>query len=270
MNAGIFFNRNYIADNLGNIDRIRSRLEMFNADCRIVEVFGDIDGLDVLFVLGGDGTILTVAAECAKRGVKIVGINYGHLGFLAEFKPDEIDFAVDLACKGDYGTTERSMLNISFNGSSFLALNDLVIQRSTSGVNFSNTVDLRAEINGSTVDNFSSDGIIVSTPTGSTAYSLSAGGSILVPELNAFIMTPICAHSLHSRPVVYCADSVLEIFPLSARTPLNVIVDGRIVGIIDNAQTVKIKKAACCASFITRNDKDFFKELLIKLNIWSK
>ena len=94
------------------------------------------------------------------------------------------------------------MLEIKCGGDTYLALNDLVIQRSTSGNGFSNTVELRAEIDGYIVDNYLSDGIIISTPTGSTAYSLSAGGSVLTPELNAFIMTPICAHSLHSRPVV--------------------------------------------------------------------
>jgi NAD+ kinase len=225
--------------------------------------------LDVLFVLGGDGTILMVATECAKYGVKIIGINYGHIGFLTEYDRENVDDAVHLVCDGNYKTVERSILEVECGGCHFLALNDLVIQRATSGTNFSNTVELRADIDGSTVDNFSADGIIVSTPTGSTAYSLSAGGSILTPDINAFIMTPICAHSLHSRPVVYSDDSILEIFP-HGNTPLNLVVDGRVVGVIAKENTVTIKKSDYKVQFITRDEKDFFKKLLIKLNKWSK
>ncbi len=162
------------------------------------------------------------------------------------------------------------MLEIKVGEKTYYALNDVVLQRSTSGNRFSNTVDLRAEINGSTVDNFTSDGIIVSTPTGSTAYSLAAGGSVMTPDLKAFIMTPICAHSLHSRPVVYSDDSVLKIYQTENGTPLNIVIDGRVIGELTEDAIVVIKKADRYAEFITRNDNDFFKKLLLKLNIWSK
>ena len=169
MNAGIYYNKRYFGDNKIYIDRLKNALAENGAKCRAVESSSDLDGLDVLFVLGGDGTILTIASACALKKVKIIGINYGHLGFLAEFEPEKLDEAVKLVCCGRYEVQRRSMLEITCGNRIFLALNDLVIQRSTSGTNFCNTVNIHAEIDGATVDNFSSDGIIISTPTGSTA-----------------------------------------------------------------------------------------------------
>lgn len=270
MNTGIYFNKNYVSVNRDNIARIKSILADRCIECRTVKSFSDLDGLDVLFVLGGDGTILSVACECAHRGVKIIGINYGHMGFLAEFEPEKLDEAVELVLSQKYCIQKRSMLKIQCGEKYFYALNDLVIQRSTNGENFLNTVNLHAQIDGTTVDNFSSDGIIISTPTGSTAYSLAAGGSVLAPELNAFIMTPICAHSLHSRPIVFGDSSVLKISPLSAKAPLVLAVDGKIAGEICENQIIEVTKAEKAVEFITSFDKNFFNKLLIKLNIWSK
>lgn len=270
MKAGIYYNKNYLSENKSYLERIKNSLDKNGISCVVIDSYNDLKGVDVLLVLGGDGTILNVAADCAKLDIKILGINYGHLGFLTEFQPEEADAATALVCSGNFTTQKRTMLEIKCGNNRHFALNDVVIQRSTGGHDFSNTVELRAEIDGSTVDKYSSDGIIISTPTGSTAYSLSAGGSILTPDINAFIMTPICAHSLHSRPVVYNDNSVLEIFPLSSNTPLNLIVDGRIVDVIGNGITVKVKKSDLSVEFITRGDKDFFKKLSIKLNIWSK
>lgn len=266
MKVGIYFNKNYFADNKIYVERVTKAF----AGSKVIQSYADLEGIDVLFVLGGDGTILTIASECAKRGVKIIGINYGHMGFLAEFEREKLDEAIALVSGGNYKTQRRSMLEISCGEERFFALNDLVIQRSTNGKYFSNTVNLHAEIDGATVDNFSSDGIIVSTPTGSTAYSLSAGGSVLAPDINAFILTPVCAHSLHSRPVVYGDNSTLEISPINAKEPLVLIVDGREAGLLQINQTVTVRKSAHTVEFITRNDKNFFNKLLLKLNIWSK
>lgn len=269
MISGIYFNKNYISVNRDNVERIKNSLSERDVECRTVTNFSDLDGLDVLFVLGGDGTILSIASECAVRGVKIIGINYGHMGFLAEFEPEKLDEAVKLVLSGKYSTQKRTMLKIQCVEKSFYALNDLVIQRSTNGENFLNTVNIHAQIDGATVDNFSSDGIIISTPTGSTAYALAAGGSVLAPELEAFILTPICAHSLHSRPVVFSDKSVLKICPVSTRAPLVLAADGKIAGEINENEVVIITKAERAAEFIT-SDKNFFNKLLIKLNIWSR
>lgn len=268
MKVGIYFNSKYFSENKNYIDKISAAFAP-EATAVVKDCYG-LKGLDVLFVLGGDGTILTVASECARLGVKIIGINYGHLGFLAEFEPDRLDDAIALVKNGKYKVQSRSMLKVSLGGKEFYALNDAVVQRSTSGVNFRNTVSLHAEIDGTTVDNFSSDGIIVSTPTGSTAYSLAAGGSVLAPDICAFILTPICSHSLHSRPVVFGDSSVVKISPVNKGATLGVILDGKTVGTVKGGEQITLKKADCKAEFITLGDKNFFSKLLIKLNIWSK
>lgn len=270
MRAGIYFNKNYICENILFPDSIINSLRDNNIDCAVVDGAEGLDGIDVLFVFGGDGTILNIAADCAKRRIKILGINCGRLGFLTGFEYEKAEEAIKLVCSGNYKIQKRTMLEIECRGKSYQALNDIVIQRSTGGLNFTNTVELKAVIDGSIVDKYLSDGIIISTPTGSTAYSLSAGGSILTPDINAFIMTPVCAHSLHSRPVVFSDSSILEIIRSGGKTPLNVIVDGKIVDVIYNTVSVKVKKSERFVEFITRGDEDFFNKLLIKLNIWSK
>ncbi|MDE7439896.1 MAG: NAD(+)/NADH kinase [Clostridia bacterium] len=270
MKVGIYYNKNHLNENLEYIDKIESFFKSYGIKCKVIFKPDDIDGLDVLLVLGGDGTILTVASECARRYVKILGINYGHLGFLTEFEQEKFADALKLICDGKFKTKKRVMLEITYDGKKYFALNDFVIQRSTGGQDFSNTVSLNAEIDGTTVDNYLADGIIVSTPTGSTAYSLSAGGSILAPDLDAFILTPICAHSLHSRPVVFSANSVVTINSPNTKTQLNVIVDGKIVDTVSDKVNFTIKKSDFAAEFISRGGKDFFDKLLIKLNIWSK
>jgi NAD+ kinase len=192
------------------------------------------------------------------------------MGFLAEFEPEKLDKALDLVCSQNFKTEKRSMLKIEYCDKVYYALNDLVVQRSTIGNDFSNTVNLTATIDGSVVDNYSADGLIVSTPTGSTAYSLAAGGSILTPDIKAFIMTPICAHSLHSRPIVYSDTSILTIQQADCRGALNIIIDGKAIEEIVNFKQIKVTKADCYVEFISASDHDFFNKLLIKLNIWSK
>lgn len=269
MKAGIYFNKNHFEYNKVYVENLTPILASKGVQPVVVENVEAAEGIDVLFVLGGDGTILQTASACARKKIKIIGVNYGHLGFLAEFEPDKLKNAVDLVCGGKYKIQRRSMLEVSFCGKKYEALNDMVIQRNTGGDDFCNTVSLCAEIDGATVDNFSSDGIIISTPTGSTAYSLAAGGSVLAPDVNAFIMTPVCAHSLHSRPVVYGDGSSVTIRAVNSRKPLVLIVDGRTVDKINSGDTVTVKKSDFTADFITENDKNFFNKLLIKLNKWS-
>lgn len=270
MKVGIYFNKNYLPDNLKLTARLKEKLSGSGIECRVVCAAEDLSGIDVLMVLGGDGTILTMAAECARRGIKIMGINYGHMGFLAEFEQDKLDDAVDLLCSGNYSTERRSMLSIDIGGKNYLALNDLVIQRSTYGKKFSNTINLSATIDGSLVDNYLSDGIIVSTPTGSTAYSLAAGGSVLTPDISAFILTPLCAHSLHSRPIVFSDKSVLNIYYHKENTAVNVSVDGIVVGEFESFAEAKVTKSDFYTEFITSNNINFFDKLLSKLSKWSR
>ncbi len=271
MKVGLYYNLNYIEVNKSYIDTIITNFAKNNIEYVTVDTLDKIIGLDILIVLGGDGTILTIASECAVHGVKIIGINYGHTGFLAEFEPNQLNEALEMIIGGKYVTEKRSMLQITHSsGKTYYALNDAVIQRSTSGDSFSNTINLHAEIDGSTVDNFSSDGLIVSTPTGSTAYSLAAGGSVLTPDIGAFIITPICAHSLHSRPIVFNDKSTVKVNRSNSRGVLNLIVDGRAVEKILIDDFITIKKADRYVEFITSPNGNFFNKLLYKLNVWGK
>ena len=270
MKVGIYFNRKYLSGYLETVQKIKERLGASGIECAAVRSSRELDGIDVLMVLGGDGTILTVAADCARRGIKIMGINYGHIGFLAEFEQEKLDEAIELLCSGDYSTEKRGMLSVEIGGMSFIALNDLVIERSTYGQKYSNTISLSAYIDGSLVDNYLSDGIIVSTPTGSTAYSLAAGGSVLTPDIDAFILTPLCAHSLHSRPIVYSDKSELRILYEKENTAVNVSVDGIIVGEFEGAVEAKITKSQYFTEFITSDKVNFFDKLLSKLSKWSR
>ncbi len=270
MKVGIYFNKKYIECPQPILKRIESEFAQRKVGCREICRAEELEGLDILLVLGGDGTILNFAAECACRSIKILGINFGHMGFLAEFDESQLDEAVKLVLSGKYSTKKRTMLEIGYGEKNFYALNDLVIQRNTGGSHFCNTVNIHAEIDGTTVDNFSSDGIIVSTPTGSTAYSLSAGGSVLAPDVNAFILTPICPHSLHSRPVVYGDNSVLSLTAFDTREQLVMIADGRIIAAFGNGERVTVKKSRHAAEFIVKDKDNFFNKLLLKLNIWSK
>ncbi|MCD8372296.1 MAG: NAD(+)/NADH kinase [Clostridia bacterium] len=270
MKAGIYFNKNFTDKYIKLSGYISEKLKSRGIDCIVVQSENDFDRIDALIVLGGDGSILTVSAKCAKRGIKIMGINYGHIGFLAEFEQEKLDNAIDLICSKDFKTERRSMLDIEVNGKNYLALNDFVIQRSTCGNKYSNTINLTAEIDGSVVDNYLADGIIVCTPTGSTAYSLAAGGSILTPSINAFALTPLCAHSLHSRPIVYSDSSVLKITFEKNNTAVNIAVDGAVIGEYEDSVTATITKSQYFVEFITSGQIDFFDKLLLKLNKWSR
>ncbi|MCD8040440.1 MAG: NAD(+)/NADH kinase [Clostridia bacterium] len=270
MKVGIYSNKNFISENIRLIDQITLKLNSCGIECRKVFDGKNLEGLNVLIVLGGDGTILTVAGDCARLGIKIMGINYGHMGFLAEFEQDKLDSAIDLICTQNFITEKRSMLNVEICGKSYLALNDLAIQRSTYGNKYSNTIQLSAEIDGSVVDNYLADGIIVCTPTGSTAYSLAAGGSVLTPDINAFALTPLCAHSLHSRPIVFSDSSVLKIIYKKNNTSVNVAIDGVIVGEFEDSLTATVTKSQYYVEFITTGQINFFDKLLSKLSKWSR
>ncbi|MGN0808255.1 MAG: NAD(+)/NADH kinase [Candidatus Coproplasma sp.] len=270
MKIGIYLNVKYKSLQEEYLEIIDSAFKQAKVETHFVTDASQVVGLDVLIVLGGDGTILSFASACASYGVKILGVNCGHMGFLADFEANQLKQALELIISGKFTTTKRSMLSVGYGGKTYYALNEAVIQRCTTGNAFSNTVNLHAEIDGSTVDNFSSDGLIISTPTGSTAYSLSAGGSILTPDLNAFIMTPICPHSLHSRPIVFNDNSVVEINQADKSCVLNLIVDGKVVETVNGFDKFTIKKADISLEFVTVDGKNFFDKLFIKLNIWSK
>jgi len=181
--------------------------------------------VDLMVVLGGDGTLLAVARDMGSSTVPILGVNLGQLGFLAEVTPEEQADTLERVLEGDYETVERMRLEVRAERDGrelarYLALNDAVITRSE----LSRMIDLEMLADGAPVTTYHGDGLIVSTPTGSTAYTLSAGGPILLPGSRVFVLTPICPHTLTQRPIVLSEASRLEIqvFPREGHAQLTV------------------------------------------------
>ena len=190
--------------------RLKNILE--KSGCRVdvvtdPERFADNGVPVLLIVLGGDGTIMHAARCCSAAGVPILGINFGRVGFMAELEPDEIEM-VNEYINGSYSIEERMMLCVKTDSDGeYYVLNDAVI--SNGAVSKITTLDLYC--NDSFVAEYNADGLIVATPTGSTAYSMSAGGPLIDPSLACLLSTPICPHSLTSRPMVFSADSVIRV-----------------------------------------------------------
>ena len=218
---------------------------------------------DIMFALGGDGTILKLAKHCAPKDIPIFGINIGTVGFLTEIEPDEICDAVAKLIKGDYQLEHRSMICCSDGTKKHVALNDIVLNREYN----SKLMLLDLYINGEIVDRYYCDGFLVSTPTGSTAYSLSAGGAIISPRAKALALTPINSHSLHSRPIVVDDTEIITLKVLK-QNPFNLIADGDVVMDAYMGE-VTIEKAEKEATFIRLTHHNFYNKLLKKLNKWS-
>ncbi|HTF36236.1 MAG TPA: NAD(+)/NADH kinase [Myxococcota bacterium] len=183
--------------------------------------------VDLVIVLGGDGTLLSVARAVSDRPVPILGVNLGTLGFLTEVTLDELFAALERVLAGEVRVEPRMRLDVRAlrDGGElarFLALNDAVLTKA----DLARMIDLETRAGGSAVTTYHADGLIVATPTGSTAYSLSAGGPIVLPELEAFLLTPICPHTLTQRPLVLPHSSQIEIC-VRSRNEVQLTVDGQ-------------------------------------------
>ncbi|MBI5740884.1 MAG: NAD(+)/NADH kinase [Nitrospirae bacterium] len=226
----------------------------------------DIPGkADIVIVFGGDGTLLSVARLVGSLGVPILGVNLGGLGFITEVSRDEIDKEIDKVFSGEYGLEERIMLHADvFRGRRRIvrhnALNDVVMNKSA----LSRMFELEISINGRYVSTFRADGLIISTPTGSTAHSLSAGGPILYPTLESFLMTPICPHTLTSRPIVLPDTFVLEA-TVKNGDDIYLTLDGQVGFPLKVKDRIKISKADYKTKFIVLHDRDYFQILRAKL-----
>lgn len=220
---------------------------------------------ELLVVLGGDGTILRAARLAAGRGIPIVGVNMGGFGFLAELSADELPAALPQLMAGRYEVDERMMLQaqVETGGRSqtLLALNDVVVTKS--GV--ARVLRLRISVSGEPLASYPADGIIVATPTGSTAYSLSAGGPIVHPRVEAIVITPICPHTFNARSVIVDQSDVVTIEVDAPAAEATLTVDGR--GGISLAQTprVVVGRAAPAARFVRLRESSFYTILSTKL-----
>jgi len=186
------------------------------------------DKVDVILVLGGDGTFLTVAKLIDKRPVPLLGINFGTLGFLTEISIDEIDECIDRLLRGEFVVENRPVLRVKVvrrNGhvSIYRCVNEVAIKRDT----LARIIEIEVKADGDYVTTFRGDGVIVATPTGSTAYSLSAGGPIIYPTLNAMLLTPVCPHTLTLRPLVLSGEVCLTASLKTESENVMVIFDGQ-------------------------------------------
>lgn len=223
----------------------------------------NFSSLELLLTVGGDGTILNIARQCAEAEVPILGVNKGTLGFLAEIELSNLKQIIDIIKKHEYKVDKRSLLCAEYGGNVYLALNEAIVYRGDTKMI---TVDVKIEEQ--LVDKYACDGFIVCTPTGSTAYSLSAGGPIMSPSVNAMCLTPINSHSLHTRPVVISADEKVTISVCRAYCDAVLIIDGVEMTKIAMNEPLRFYKSTKSLRFIRLNDSNFYSKLLSKLNIW--
>ncbi len=234
------------------------------------EIYESFEEIGMLVVFGGDGTLLRVAKQIAAYELPILGINLGTLGFLSEVENDQYLDCIRSIKRGDYRIEYRTMLEMKLNKKVYSALNEVTVSRENSPDSFHKVIRLEAYSNRNLIDRFVADGVIIATPTGSTAYSLSAGGPILMPSLNAKVITPIAAHSLHSRPVVLSDSEVVTIKLLETGCRVAVSVDGEVVQCVDGESSIQIVSAQHRAKFVRfPSTPNFYEKLLDKLNKWS-
>lgn len=219
---------------------------------------------DIIAVFGGDGTVLKSAKYAAETSAAIFAVNTGTLGFLTGAEPDEIESAVEAIKAGDYTVSERTTLCIKSGDEEYFALNDAVIERDKYVKDLSIIGKLRLSIDGTTVYDLRADGVIISTPTGSTAYSLSAGGVIMTPDMNAFIATPICSHSLTTRPIIYPDGKTAVVTVLKTSSPCVLCVDGRSVKSLSVNDSVTISKGEKTLKIIDIK-RNFFEKIKNRL-----
>lgn len=207
---------------------------------------------DVLLAVGGDGTMLGAVRNAIAWDVPVLGFNLGTLGFLASVEPDEMEMVVDRLVGGDYEVDERTTVEASIDGVSEVGINDVVVEK----VDSTRLVSLDVVIDGAPFVTYRADGLIVATPTGSTAYSFSAGGPLTDPRVPALVMTPVAAHSLFDRPMVLPETSTVEVTVSSDRA-VKVNVDKSDLGELGEGQAVRIRRGDRPAKFIIFEQRDF-------------
>ncbi len=231
----------------------------------------EIPGLcEMVVVLGGDGTMLSVSRLVSEKGIPILGVNLGGLGFITEIYREELYEAMEMALGGQCPIEERMMLGAGVRRhgeaiAQYTVLNDVVVNKGA----LARIIDLETYINRSYVALFKSDGLIVSTPTGSTAYSLSAGGPILYPTLDSIVLTPICSHTLTNRPIVLPDDALIEITLKSKTEDVFITLDGQVGFSLREGDVVEVKRSPYKTKLLIPCERDYFQVLRTKLK-WAE
>ena len=201
---------------------------------------------DMVLAVGGDGTMLTAVKDAIADDVPVLGFNLGTLGFLTEAEPDDLPEVIDRLVGGDYEIMERLTISAMIDNASVSGVNDVVVEK----IDSTRLVNLEVDIDGVGFATYRADGLIVATPTGSTAYSFSAGGPVVDPGVDAFVLTPVAAHSLFDRPIVLPADAEINITVRRDR-PVRVNVDKTVLGLIGEGDVVRIRRGPRPARFVT-------------------
>jgi NAD+ kinase len=224
------------------------------------------EAVDIIFALGGDGTLIGLAREIAPYAIPILGINLGHLGFLSESEPDDLPHAVDRILSGEYCVEERMMLytEVIRQGVRIheaVALNDVGIAKGS----FGRMIKCNVYVDNLYAGAYNGDGVIVSTPTGSTAYSLSAGGPIVVPYINVILLTPVAPHSLTARPMVLPADEEIRVRVDATHNDLGLTIDGQLGYPLEIDDEIIIRRSPYITSLIKWKKRSFFEVVRKKL-----
>lgn len=216
---------------------------------------------DALVVCGGDGSILSVARCAAVYGVPVLGVNFGQLGFLSEVEAGELSEAIERLLSGDYAIERRLMIRAQWNDQEVTALNDIVVRRESSLA----VVRGDVHVDGLMLDHYVADGILVSTPTGASAYALACGGPIVHPQLKCLSVMAICPHSLRARPVMLGPDQVITVDIAQRSLPAMICADGQDLISMATNEPVVISRAPFDAQLIRFSNRDFFSMVHAKL-----
>ena len=226
--------------------------------------------VDLMLVLGGDGTMIATGRMLGDTQVPVIGVNYGGLGYLAEFPIEELFPALEGILAGQYKVQQRLMLSVELWRREELVtrsrvLNDVVVNKSA----LARIVEIEAYLNEQFVNLFRADGLIVATPTGSTAYNLSAGGPIIFPSMNAMVITPICPFTLSNRPIVVPDDSVIEVRLITEKEEVALTLDGQVGFSLQSQDRVVIRKSETAFNLVQPPNRNYFEVLRNKLK-WGR
>jgi NAD+ kinase len=236
----------------------------------VIEAEKLVSSVDLIMVLGGDGTMIATARMMGDTEVPVLGINYGGLGYLAEFRIEEMYSALESILTGNYRLEKRVMLAVQLlRGKEPVTqnrvLNDVVINKSA----LARIIEIEAYLSDQFVNSFRADGLIVSTPTGSTAYNLSAGGPVIYPSMNAVVITPICPFTLSNRPIVVPDDAVIELRLKTEQEDVALTLDGQVGFPLKVEDRVVIQKSGTTFNLIQPTNRNYFEVLRTKLR-WGR
>jgi NAD+ kinase len=221
--------------------------------------------VDLLIVFGGDGTMLRVAREIAGVNTPLLGVNIGGLGFLTAVPSDQLERALKLIWQGGFKFERRALIEAVTRGGAIpirkLALNDIVVGRGE----VARLIDLEVDVNGDPLTRYRCDGLIVSSPTGSTAYSLAAGGAVVLPTADVFALTPICPHTLSNRSLIVPLNATIRIKPVSDRAATMLSADGEIISELAPGDVVTVRRSKHSVRLMHLADSSFFEALRRKL-----